>query len=35
VQVVLLLAASTFAQPLGASQTPWQKLHRPLHLPRL
>src|SRR5213082_2090576 len=35
VQVVLLLTTLTFVPPLGASQTPWQKLHRPLHLPRL
>jgi len=30
-----LLAALTLAEPLGASSTPWAKLRRPLHLPRL
>jgi hypothetical protein len=31
----LLVAALTLIEPLGASETPWAKLHRPLHLPRL
>jgi hypothetical protein len=31
----LLVAALTLIQPLGASPTPWAKLHRPLHLPTL
>lgn len=31
----LLLAALTLIEPLGASETPWAKLHRPLQLPRL
>jgi hypothetical protein len=30
-----LAAALTLIEPLGASETPWAKLHRPLHLPRL
>jgi hypothetical protein len=30
-----LLAGPTLIQPLSASPTPWAKLHRPLHLPRL
>jgi hypothetical protein len=33
--VALLVAALTLIEPLGASETPWAKLHRPLHLPRL
>jgi hypothetical protein len=32
---VLLVAALTLIEPLGASPTPWAQLHRPLHLPRL
>jgi hypothetical protein len=31
----LLVPALTAIEPLGASQTPWAKLHRPLHLPRV
>jgi hypothetical protein len=32
---VLLVAALTMIEPLGASDSPWAKLRRPLHLPRL
>ena len=31
----LLIAAWMVAAPLGAFPTPWAKLHRPLHLPRV
>jgi hypothetical protein len=32
---LLVAAAVGLVEPLGASSTPWTKLHRPLHLPRL
>jgi hypothetical protein len=36
VMAALLVAAAVgLVEPLGASSTPWAKLHRPLHLPRL
>jgi hypothetical protein len=35
VVTALLVTALTSIEPLGASPTPWAKLHRSLHLPRL
>jgi hypothetical protein len=35
VMAALAVAALALIEPLGASPTPWAKLHRPLHLPRL
>jgi hypothetical protein len=32
---LLMAALMVVAPPLGAAGTPWAKLHRPLHLPRL
>jgi hypothetical protein len=34
VLAALLVAAVAVIEPLGASTTPWARLHRPLHLPR-